>query len=137
METPPCFEERRVGGCPDGAGADPPPEWDDRQGVFDALCAPAHQASTPETTTLRRRGQAHQARRSCAPSPRHPRLRMRRSSATVMVMFVQSPPVPHCRETSKDRHGARKAVCGFCMRLRGGPLVHLQSKRIIAWRKAP
>jgi hypothetical protein len=63
MDMPPCSEARRVGGFPGGAGADPPLRWDDRQGVFDASCAPAHQASTPETTTLRLRGQAHQARR--------------------------------------------------------------------------
>jgi hypothetical protein len=62
-ETPPGSEACRVEGYPDGAGADPPPEWDDREGVFDAVCAPAHQASTPETTTLQLRGQAHQARR--------------------------------------------------------------------------
>jgi hypothetical protein len=53
METPPGSSARRVGGFPDGAGAAAPPEWDDREGVFDAVCAPAHQASTPETTTLR------------------------------------------------------------------------------------
>jgi hypothetical protein len=56
METPPCSEARRVGWVPGGAGADPPPEWDDRQGVFDALCSPVYHASTPETTTLRLRG---------------------------------------------------------------------------------
>jgi hypothetical protein len=47
-----------------------------------------------------------------------PRLRMRRSSAMVMAMYFQSPAVHHGRETSKDRHGERKAVCGFFMCLR-------------------
>jgi hypothetical protein len=55
METPPCSEARRVGWVPDGACADPPPELDDRQGVFYALCSPAHHVSTPETTTPRLR----------------------------------------------------------------------------------
>jgi CspA family cold shock protein len=36
----------------------------------------------------------------------------------VLAMYFQSPAVHHCRETSKDRHGERKAVCGFFMRLR-------------------
>jgi hypothetical protein len=47
-----------------------------------------------------------------------PRLRLRRSPAMVVAMFSQSPAVHHCRETSEDRHGARKAVCGFFLCLR-------------------
>jgi hypothetical protein len=50
--------------------------------------------------------------------PRHPRLRLRRASGMVVVMFVQSPAGHDGRETSKDRHGEMTAVCGFFMRLR-------------------
>jgi hypothetical protein len=97
----------------------PLPEWDDRQGVFDAWCSAAHPVSTPETTTLRLSCRGSPGQAVTRPTALDtPRLRMRRASAMVLAMSVQSPAVYHGRETSQDRHGERKAVCGFFMRLR-------------------
>jgi hypothetical protein len=89
------------------------------RGFFDALCAPAHQAWTPDATTLRLSCRGSPGQEVTRPTPLDtPRLRMRRASATVVVMSVQSPAGHHGRETSQDRHGERKAVCGFFLRLR-------------------
>jgi cold shock protein len=54
----------------------------------------------------------------------YPRVRMRLSLATALPlcydtsMVYPSPAVQDRRETSRDRHGETKAVCGFFMRLR-------------------
>jgi hypothetical protein len=138
METPPCSEAHCVGGFPGSAGADPSLRWDDRQGGFGCLM----RSRSPGLDT---RDDRAPAERSGSPGQEvthptaldTPRLRMRRASAMVLGMFVQSPVGHHGRETSQDCHGARKAVCGVFLCLRGGPLVPLHARRMIAWREAP
>jgi hypothetical protein len=115
MQTPPGSSARREGWFPDGAGADPPPELDDRQGFFDGFCVPAHHAPTRPLAdaTLICYGAGHVCSvASRAPWPRDLTRPPRREEGR--VRFFYAPP-----------------------RLHGGPLVHLQSKRMIAWRKAP
>jgi hypothetical protein len=119
MATPPGSEARRVRGFPSDAGANPPPELDDRQGVFDALCVPAHRVFTPEATTPRLSCRGSPGQEVTRPTALDtPRLRLRRASARVLAMSFQSPAGHDGRETSKDRHGEMTAVCGFFMRLR-------------------